>query len=218
LAAVQQADAVSIHLALTDGTRGLVGDEFLAAMKPGALLINTSRGDVIDGEALARAVEQRGIRVGLDVWNRQPKSSVAPFGDPLGALPAVYGTPHIGASTQQAQDAVAAEALRVVLAYRDTGEVPNCVNLSTARTVPCTLMVRHLDRVGVLASVLSELKADQINVLEMRNVLFQGEGAAACATIQVSRRPEPDLLERLTGREHVLNVSVALSPSGAGSP
>jgi D-3-phosphoglycerate dehydrogenase len=126
------ADAISVHLALNEDTRGMIGADFFAGMRDGALFINTSRGDVVRGDALAAAIRDKGIRAGLDVWNQQPRSSTGEFGDPLAALPEVYGTHHIGASTQQAQEAVAGEAVRVARHYRERGEVPNCVNLQLA--------------------------------------------------------------------------------------
>ncbi len=207
LEVARHADVVSVHVALTPETKGMIDSEFFSAMKPGAFFVNTSRGEVCDAEALRTAVAT-GRRVALDVWSVQPKDAEAPFEDPLGKEEGVYGTHHIGASTQQAQEAVADEALRVAVAFKTTGEVPNCVNLARATPAPCTLVIRHLDRVGVLAAVLGVLREGQINVQEMENVLFSGQGAAACATIRVSKLPASDLLERLGALEHVLNVEV----------
>lgn len=204
----RRADVVSVHVALTDDTQGLVDAAFLKAMKPGAFFVNTSRGEVVDGAALKTAVESGHLRAGLDVWNQQPKDSVADFSDPLGALDGVVGTHHIGASTNQAQDAVAQEALRVARSYKETGEVPNCVNLSAPEPSDHSLVVRHLDRVGVLAHVLETLKRGQINVQEMQNVIFTGEGAAACATIRISAPPASALLEELSGHEHIIDIQL----------
>jgi D-3-phosphoglycerate dehydrogenase len=202
-----RADVLSVHVALTDDTRGMIDANVFAAMKPGAYFVNTSRGGVVDAEALKAAVA-KGRRCGLDVWSIQPSSSVADFEDPLGSEPSVVGTHHIGASTQQAQDSVAREALRVALAFKERGEVPNCVNLAHTTPAPCALVVRHHDRVGVLATVLSELKAAGINVQEMENVLFAGEGAAACATIRISKLPARELLDRLATAPDIINVEV----------
>ncbi len=203
-----RADVVTVHVALTGDTRSLCDADFFAAMKPGALFVNTSRGEVVDGAALAEAIGDKGLRAGLDVWNKQPKDATGAFEDPLGKLEAVYGTHHIGASTQQAQDAVAMEAVRVARVYKETGAVENCVNLLQRSPAPCALVVRHLDRVGVLAGVLQALKAEQVNVQEMHNVLFTGQGAAACATIHLSREPSPELLERIAAQEHVLALQL----------
>lgn len=201
----RQADVVSVHVALTDETRGMIDASFFAAMKPDACFVNTSRGDVVDGDALQAALAG-GLWAGLDVWNVQPSTGEAAFEDPLGSSPQVYGTHHGGASTAQAQSAVALEAIRVAVSFKDTGAVPNCVNLTARSPAPSALVVRHLDRVGVLASVLSALKEAQVNVQEMQNILFSGPNAAACATIRVSKAPDAALLERLAGLEHVIDV------------
>ncbi|MBL4847257.1 MAG: hydroxyacid dehydrogenase [Planctomycetes bacterium] len=201
----RQADVVSVHVALNDETRGMIDASFFAAMRPGAFFVNTSRGAVVDADALRAAVEG-GLEAGLDVWSVQPSTSEAPFEDPLRTASGVYGTHHGGASTAQAQTAVALEAIRIAVAFRDEGVVPNCVNLAASAPSPSSLIVRHLDRVGVLAAVLGALKEADLNVQEMQNVLFSGEAAAACATIHVSGPPSAALLERLAGLEHVLDV------------
>jgi len=201
-------DVLSVHVALTGATRGLVGAEVLGALRDGALVVNTSRGDVVDGAALRAEVEAGRLRAGLDVWNQQPADAQGEFTDPLGALPGVYGTHHNGASTAQAQEAIAAEAVRVAGVFKRTGTPPNCVNLAAASPAACSLTVRHLDRVGVLAFVLERLREAEINVKEMQNVLFTGDDAAACATIRVSARPGGALLETLRGHPHVLAIQV----------
>ncbi|MGE0707657.1 MAG: NAD(P)-dependent oxidoreductase [Planctomycetota bacterium] len=207
LEVARAADVVSVHVALTPETKGMIDAAFFAAMRPGAYFVNTSRGKVVDAEALRTAVA-KGRRCGLDVWSQQPEDATGEFADPLGQEPSVVGTHHIGASTDEAQDAVAAEALRVALAFKRHGEVPNCVNLAQNRPAPCTLVVRHRDVVGVLAGVLGELKEAGINVQEMENVLFSGEGAAACATIRVNKLPAKELLERLTAQPAIINVEI----------
>jgi D-3-phosphoglycerate dehydrogenase len=108
----------------------------------------------------------------------------------------MYGTHHIGASTDQAQEAIAAETVRIIREFKETGKVPNVVNL--ARLTPAThrLVVRHLDRPGVLAAVLDALKAEQINVQEMENIVFEG-ATAAVARINLDNAPSREMLERM---------------------
>ena len=96
----------------------------------------------------------------------------------------MVGTHHIGASTQQAQDAIAAGVVEIIDAFVQ-GETPNCVNLTPSRIGSATLTVRHLDRVGVLAHVLDRLSRDRLNVEHMQNRVFRG-GDAAVATIDVA--------------------------------
>jgi D-3-phosphoglycerate dehydrogenase len=108
-----RSDAVSVHLALTPETRGFVGREILEALKPGALFVNTARGDVVDAAAL-QAAAARGVRIALDVWPDEPADAVAACHDPLMAMPGVIGTHHVGGSTDQAQEAIAQEVVRII--------------------------------------------------------------------------------------------------------
>lgn len=196
LEVARESDVVSVHLALKPETRGLIGADFLAAMRDGAYLINTARGDVVDQPALIQAMRTRGIRAGLDVFAAEPTSGTAEFSDPFREEPNLYGTHHIGASTDQAQEAIAAETVRIIREFKETGKVPNVVNL--ARQTPAThrLVVRHQDRPGVLASVLDAIKAEQINVQEMENIVFEG-AEAAVARINLDKAPGGNTLERL---------------------
>lgn len=122
------ADIVSIHLPLTKDTKGMINAAFFGAMKKGAFFINTSRGEVVDQAALVAAMHEKGIRAGVDVYAAEPTSGVADFADPIAKEPGLYGTHHIGASTEQAQEAVAAETVRIVKNFKDSGQVPNAVN------------------------------------------------------------------------------------------
>ena len=195
-AVAQAADVVSVHLALNTETRALVGADVLNSMRAGAYFINTSRGEVIDQTALVQAMHTRGIRAGLDVYAGEPTSSSGEFTDKIAREPNLYGTHHIGASTDQAQEAIAAETVRIVQSFKETGKVPNVVNL--ARQTPAThrLVVRHRDRPGVLAQVLEAIKAEHINVQEMENIVFEG-AEAAVARINLDNAPSRLLLEQL---------------------
>ncbi|MDQ2970521.1 MAG: NAD(P)-binding domain-containing protein [Acidobacteriota bacterium] len=204
----RDADVVSVHVALKPETRGLIGQDFFAAMRPGAFFINTSRAEVVDQAALERAVRQKGLRAGLDVFAGEPPGGAGAVDDPIFQLPGVIGTHHIGASTDQAQEAIAAETVRIVREYSKNGRAPNVVNL--ARKSPAThlLVVRHLDRVGVLATVFDALKEAGINVQETENIVFDG-ARAAVARIQLDQPPTADILDgirRSTG--DILEVSL----------
>jgi len=190
------ADIVSIHVALNAQTRGLIDAAFFQAMRPGAYFINTSRAEVVDQQALARAVREKSVRAGLDVFADEPAGGTGDFSDPVTELNGVYGTHHIGASTEQAQEAIAAETVRIVRAFRETGKVPNVVNLARATTATCALVVRHLDRPGVLASVLDRISESRINVQEMENIVFEG-AEAAVARIHLESEPGAEVLEAI---------------------
>ena len=203
-----RADILSVHLALGPGTKGLVNAALLDRLEPGAIFVNTARGDVVDYPALAAAVRDKALRVGLDVFAHEPGSPVADFHDDLVSLPGVYGTHHIGASTDQAQDAIAAETVRIVRSYKQTGSVPNVVNLATRTPATHMLVVRHRDRPGVLAHVFSHLRKDNLNVQETQNIVFEG-AEAAVARINLDGAPSSSLCERIkTENSDILDLHV----------
>ena len=205
LSLAREADFLSLHLALTKETRGLVSREVLGAMRPGAALVNTARAEVVDQEALLEAVRAGRIRLGSDVFPGEPEKSQGELQSELAKLPGVYGTHHIGASTQQAQDAIARETVRIVESFVKGGVVPNCVNVARKTPAKARLVVRHLDRVGVLASVLGAIREAGINVEEVRNVVFEQAQAASCS-IDLDEPPPQELLARIRAPEEVLFV------------
>lgn len=202
------ADVVSVHVAATPETRGLIGRKFFAAMRAGAYLINTSRGSVVDEPALIEAMRTKGVRAGLDVYAGEPGTATGPFTDPIVREPGLYGTHHVGASTDQAQQAVAAEVVRIIESYATTGEVPNCVNRARATTATTLLTVRHLNRPGVLAHVFYTLGQAGISVQEMDNIIYEG-ARAACARIQLDEEPRPELLSAIRANGDVLSAGLS---------
>jgi D-3-phosphoglycerate dehydrogenase len=202
------ADIVSLHIALNAQTRGLIDGAFFDAMKPGAYFINTSRAEVVDQGALAQAVKNKAIRAGLDVFAAEPAGGAGEFADDIVNLPGVYGTHHIGASTEQAQEAIAGETVRIIRTFLQTGQVPNVVNLARTTPAVCALVVRHLDRPGVLAGVLDVIRAAEINVQEMENIIFEG-AQAAVARINLETSPGPEVIGRIQASSpHILEVSL----------
>jgi D-3-phosphoglycerate dehydrogenase len=125
---IARCDAVSLHVSANPQSERLANAEFFAAMKKGAYFINTSRGSVVDEAALADAVTTRGVRAGLDVFAHEPAEPTAAWANELARLPGVYCTHHVGASTDQAQNAVAEEVVRIVKVYKQTGRTENKVN------------------------------------------------------------------------------------------
>jgi D-3-phosphoglycerate dehydrogenase / 2-oxoglutarate reductase len=207
LEVAKAADIVSVHVALKDETKQLIDQSFFEAMRPGSIFINTSRAEVVDQAALERAVVERGIKAGLDVFAGEPSGAVGTVEDPIFKLDGVIGTHHIGASTEQAQQAIADETVRIILEYKKTGRPPNVVNL--ARKSPAThlLVVRHYDRVGVLAGVFDKLKAAGINVEETENIVFDG-AAAAVARINLGQAPSETVLEALRSSSEIIELSL----------
>jgi D-3-phosphoglycerate dehydrogenase len=190
------ADAVTVNVAATPETKHLVNAEFLAAMKPGAYLINTARGSVVDEAALQQAVREKGIRAGLDVFQNEPAGGTGEFASALAQAPGVFGTHHVGASTDQAQVAIAHEVIRVVQSFRATGEVPNVVNRLARSSATHVLTIRHRNRPGVLAHVFGVLAGAEINVEEVENIIYHG-AQATLARIHLDGQPESSALTRI---------------------
>lgn len=214
--AVEGADAVTVHLALTPETRGRIGESVFAAMKPGAYFVNTSRAEIVDAAALQRALEEKGIRVGLDVFAQEPAEATGAFSDPIVDHPNVYGTHHIGASTVEAEEAVGEEVVAIVDAYARGRVIPNCVNLASESEATHQLVVRHADRVGVLATVLDLLRDAGHNVQEMQNIVFSG-GEAACARIEIVGAPSAETLAKINADPSVFDATaVPLENRSAG--
>jgi glyoxylate reductase len=119
--ALAQADVVSLHAPLTDETRGMIGSEELRAMRPGAILVNTARGPLVDTEALTEAVRERRIQAALDVTDPEP----LPPDHPLYTLPDALVVPHIGSATHTARERMAELAVDNLLAGLEGRPLPN---------------------------------------------------------------------------------------------
>ncbi len=209
----EKSDILTVHVAANDRTRKMINANVLGRLKPGSFFVNTARGEVVDYDALAAAVKERGLRVALDVYEKEPGSPQAEFSDPLMQLPNVYGTHHIGASTDQAQEAIAVETVRIVRAFIETGRVLNVVNLSRQTPASHVMVVRHRDRPGVLAHVFDILRDGKVNAQETENIIFTG-AEAAVARINLDGEPSDEQLRRIkAGNPNVLDVQVV--PLGA---
>ncbi len=203
----EKSDILSVHLAANERTRGLVGANVFNRMKPGSFFVNAARGEVVDYQALEVAIKERNLRVALDVYAKEPATPVGEFTDPIVKLPNVYGTHHIGASTDQAQEAIAGEVVRIVKTYLETGRVLNVVNLSRLTPATHVLVVRHRDEPGVLAHVFDTLRDGGVNVQETENVVFTG-AKAAIARINIDGDMTADLARRMRGSSAILDVHV----------
>lgn len=199
-----RSDVVSVHLAMTLDTKHMVDRAFFEGMKAGAVFVNTSRGDIVDTEALRWAVENRGIRAAVDVFENEPSGGEDVF-DQTDLAGRLVATPHIGASTEQAAEAIAAEVVAIVHSFAETGHPKNCVNLQEKSPAQHNLVVRHFNRVGVLAGVLDELRAAGVNIEEMENVIFDGGRAATCS-LKLDSKPGDDTVERIRTSENVIRA------------
>jgi len=195
-----RSDVVSVHLPQTPETKKLFNADFFARLKKGAIFINTARGGLHDQEALERAVRERGVRAGLDVYDPEPAGGTADFTSPLFALDGFAGTHHIGASTEQAQNAIAEEAVRICREFLQRGQVPGAVNIDKPSAEEVQLVVRHFNKVGVLAAVLGIIRKFGVNIEEMSNTQFGG-GKAAVAVLRLSAAPSAEMLAEIAGLE-----------------
>ncbi len=200
------ADVVSVHLAMTPDTKHLLNNDFFNKMKDGAIFVNTSRGEIVDTAALRKAIDEKALRVGLDVFENEPGSGLAEF-DQVDLAGLITGTPHIAASTNQASEAIADEVVRIVDSLIKTGKPINAVNSRNKTEDGTILMIRHYNRVGVLASVLDALREAEINVEDMENNIFHGS-AAAIASLKLDKTPSADVISEISSNESIIQVSL----------
>ncbi len=200
------ADVISVHLAMTPDTKHLLNTKFFNKMKNEAIFVNTSRGEIVDTAALHKAIDEKALRVGLDVFENEPGSGLAEF-DQTDLAGSITGTPHIAASTNQASEAIADEVVRIVDSLIKTGKPINAVNSRNKTEDGTILMIRHYNRVGVLASVLDALREAEINVEDMENNIFHGS-AAAIASLKLDKTPSADVISEISSNESIIQVSI----------
>ena len=202
----QQADAVTVHLASTKETKGLINRTLFDSMKNGSIFINTSRGDVVNTADLKQAILAKNLKVGLDVFDNEPSGDTADFND-VDLAKMITCTPHIGASTDQSTEAIAQEVIHIVNTYIKTGKPLNTVNLRAPSEDRCHLVVRHYNRVGVLAKILDALRDESINVEEMENTHFQGDKTASCS-LALDKRPQPATVAGLLKDANIIQATL----------
>lgn len=200
-------DFISVHVSLNPDTRGMLSSEFFAAMRPGTVFVNTSRAEVVDEAAMVKAIEEGGIGVGLDVFAGEPESAEGEVSCPLITLDNVVVTHHIGASTDQAQEAVAEETVRIVREFKATGDVPNVINVSRSEKGSHVLAVRHSDRGGVTGKILELLTLDGVALNEMERISL-GSSKAVIVQMSLDREPSEPLLDRIRHIPGVFDASV----------
>jgi D-3-phosphoglycerate dehydrogenase len=202
----------TIHLELTDRTRRIIGFDVINALPDGAFFVNTARAELVDYDALLELGPKKKLRIGLDVLPDEPGSRLGEYRHRLIENALLYAAPHIGASTDEAQTAIAAETVRILRSFLLKGEVPNAVNLMATSRARYQLVVRHLDKVGALANVLGVLKRHGINIQELDNAVFEG-GKAACAKIRLQTRPADGCLQEIMAFSEILHVDLVTLPN-----
>ena len=202
----ESCDILTVHLAMNADTKEIISKDILSSLKDGAFFINTSRAGVVDEDALYEELKSGRIKAGLDVISDEPEYKKGEVESRFQDLDNVYISHHIGASTKQAQLAVASDAVDIVRGYLSEGKVRNWLNRCEQTEAPWKLVVRHYDKPGVIASVMSELKSADINAQELENVIFEGKNAACC-TIQLDSKPTDDIFQKInTQHEDVISA------------
>jgi D-3-phosphoglycerate dehydrogenase len=199
-------DIVTIHLPATPQTKGLFNKQMFSYMKDGSYLINTSRHDISVEEDLLEAIKEKNLRVALDVFKGEPEGKSGEVKSPLQNNPNIYVTHHIGASTEQAQDAVAEETVRIIKHYVHSGVIDHWVNRAKVTDAKYQLVVKHYDKPGVLASVLDVIRQGNINIEEIENIIFEG-AIAACCTMKLKLPATAEMLKQISSNPDVISVS-----------
>lgn len=199
-------DIVTIHLPATPQTKGLFNKQIFSYMKNGAYLINTSRHDIIVEDDLLEAIKEINIRFACDVFKGEPEGKSGEVSSKLQNNPNIYVTHHIGASTEQAQDAVAEETINIIKHFVHSGVIDHWVNRAKITDAKFQLVVKHFDKPGVLATVLDVIRSGLINIEEIENIIFEG-GIAACCTMKLQTAATADMLKKISENVNVISVS-----------
>ncbi|MBU1324974.1 MAG: phosphoglycerate dehydrogenase [Alphaproteobacteria bacterium] len=198
-AVLAEADVVSLHVDGRSSNADLIGARELSAMKPGALLLNLSRGHVVDVGALAQAIGSGRIGgAALDVFPQEPRTNDDPFDSPLMGLPNVVLTPHIGGSTEEAQEAIGEFAAERLLGYLNRGDTTFSVNLPNVQLSDVAeahrLLHIHRNQPGVLAELNSALASAGLNVLGQH---LKTDERTGYVIVDVDRDYDPRALDAL---------------------
>ena len=199
-------DIITIHLPATPQTKGLFNKEMFSYLKPNALLINTARADLIDQDAMLEAIQTKNIRVALDVIKNEPEQKSGEISSPLQSNPNIYVTHHIGASTEQAQNAVAEETIRIIKDYIESGIIAHWVNRAKISDSRYQLVIKHYDKPGVLASIMSVIREKDINIEEIENIIFDG-GIVACCTMKLKKPVSTEMIKQMHDNPDVMSIS-----------
>lgn len=212
-----RSDILTLHLALNERSRLCVNQKIFQLLPKRAIFINCARPDLVDYQAMQDAIRDRGLRVGIDVIPDEPRGTKEVARDlftlppsPTGGF--LYATPHIAASTDQAQLAIATETVRVIRSFLLHGTVPNVQNVMNLSNARFQMVIRMLDKVGTLANVLAVIKRHGINVEEVTNTVFDG-GSASCAKLRVVSRPSEACFHEIRAFEEVLHVDIVPLPN-----
>ena len=198
-ALLAEADVVSLHVDGRKDNADVIGAAQFARMKPGALFLNLSRGHVVDVDALAEAVKSGRIAgAAVDVFPEEPRTNADPFASPLQGLKNVILSPHIGGSTEEAQEAIAEFAAERLLGYLNRGDTTFCVNLPNVQLAEVSrahrLLHIHRNQPGVLAELNRALSSAGLNILGQH---LKTDERTGYVITDVDRDYDPEVLKVL---------------------
>ncbi len=187
-----QSDVVSLHVPETPATHGMIGAAEIAAMRKGAYLINNSRGTVVDLDALAAALRSGHLRgAAVDVFPVEPTSNKEPFHSPLQGLDNVILTPHVGGSTEEAQERIGAEVARKLIDYSDVGTTVGAVNFPQvqlpSRPTGTRYIHVHRNTPGMLGHLNQVFSRRDLNITAQ---YLQTDGEIGYVVIEAEGSPE----------------------------
>ncbi len=206
---LQTSDIVTLHVPETEETRNMIDAKAIKKMKPGAMLINNSRGSVVDLEALAAALKSDHIRgAALDVYPSEPGSNDSPFQCPLSGMPGVILTPHIGGSTEEAQISIAREVSRKMVAFQERGTTTSAVNvpevdLPRRREGQDRILHFHHNVPGVLSKMHTILADGHVNI---HAEYLQSTGDLSYVILDVDSLPDDSVPRQLSAIEETIRL------------
>ncbi len=204
------ADIVTLHVPATPQTRNMIDARALAAMKAEAVLINASRGNVIDLEALAGRLRSGALLgAAIDVFPSEPKSNDEPFESPLKGLANVLLTPHIGGSTQEAQENIGLEVADKLIRYSDNGSTLSAVNFPEVALPEHPgqhrLLHIHENVPGVMSAINQVLSEHQVNIAGQ---YLQTRGTIGYVVVDIEADYSPPVLDALRSIPAAVKVRV----------
>lgn len=216
-----RSDVVTLHVPDTPATRNMIGEPELRSMKPGAYLINNSRGMVVDLHALAAVLREGHLRgAAIDVFPVEPNSSGEPFHSPLQGIPNIILTPHIGGSTEEAQERIGIEVAQKLIQYCETGSTVGAVNFPQAQLPPLPRATRyihvHQNVPGALRRITGIFSRRQLNIAA-QHLQTDGEIGYVMVEADGSIDDSISVLDELQSLEGTIRARLLYGPHQAGA-
>lgn len=207
---LNKCDVISLHVPETPGTKNMMGTEEFSRMKPGAIFINAARGTVVDIPALCEALESGHLAgAAVDVFPTEPKTNKDPFESPLLKYDNVILTPHVGGSTQEAQENIGIEVAGKLAKYSDNGSTLSSVNFPEVslpiHSGASRILHIHENRPGILNKINTIFAQDGINIAGQ---YLQTNAEIGYVVLDIEAERSEEALEKLKGIEGTIRARV----------